>query len=69
LPTFERPAKAISGKTSGGYWDVLTALVTNSADLMIILVSGVLSLVSGVLPPKDRLLIPVDTGYSILVSR
>jgi hypothetical protein len=35
LPTFERPEKAISGKTAGGYWDCLTALVTNSADLMI----------------------------------
>jgi len=35
LPTLERPAKAISGKTAGGYWDGLTALVTNSADLII----------------------------------
>ena len=41
LPTFERPAKAISGKAAGGYWDCLTALVTNSADLMIMgLISG-----------------------------
>ena len=36
LPTLERPVKAISGKTAEGYWDGLTALLTNSADFMII---------------------------------
>ena len=36
LPTLERPAKAISGKSVEGYWDGLTALLTNSADFMII---------------------------------
>jgi hypothetical protein len=37
LPTLERPVKAISGKSSEGYWDGLTALLTNSADLMIMM--------------------------------
>jgi hypothetical protein len=32
LPTLERPAKAISGYFTGGYWAGLVALVTNSAD-------------------------------------
>ena len=36
LPSLERPVKAISGKAAEGYWDGLTALLTNSADLMII---------------------------------
>ena len=34
LPTFERPANAISGYFTGGYWSGLTALVINSADFM-----------------------------------
>jgi len=36
LPTLERPVKAISGKTASGYWAGVTALLTNSADFMII---------------------------------
>jgi hypothetical protein len=40
FPTLERPVKAISGKSSEGYWDGLTALLTNSADLMIMLFFG-----------------------------
>jgi hypothetical protein len=42
LPTFDRPANAISGKIAGGYWEGLTALLTNSADLMIMLDAGYL---------------------------
>ena len=38
LPTFERPAKAISGSSAGGYWEGFVALVTNSADLIIMFV-------------------------------
>ena len=34
LPTLERPAKANSGNSAGGYCDGWTALVTNSADLI-----------------------------------
>jgi len=29
LPTLERPVKAISGKSAGGYWEGVTALLTN----------------------------------------
>jgi hypothetical protein len=36
FPTLDRPAKAISGNIAGGYCEGLAALVTNSADLMII---------------------------------
>jgi len=32
FPTFDRPAKAISGSPGGGYWEGFTALMTNSAD-------------------------------------
>jgi len=38
LPTFERPAKAISGRATAGYWEGLVALVINSADFIIMLV-------------------------------
>ncbi len=40
FPTLDRPAKAISGKIAGGYWDGLAALFTNSADFTIMLWSG-----------------------------
>ena len=30
LPTFDRPVKAISGRFPGGYWELWTALMTNS---------------------------------------
>ena len=33
FPTFERPAKAISGNSPAGYWTKRTALVTNSAEI------------------------------------
>jgi hypothetical protein len=36
FPTFERPAKAISGLSEGGYWEGFTALVMKLADLMFI---------------------------------
>jgi hypothetical protein len=36
LPTLERPVKAISGNTGAGYCSGLTALLTNSADFIII---------------------------------
>jgi hypothetical protein len=41
LPTLERPTKATSGNSAGGYWDGLVALVTNSADLMIMALASV----------------------------
>jgi hypothetical protein len=34
LPTLERPAKATSGRSGNGYWEGLTALAMNAADLM-----------------------------------
>src|SRR5262245_58089962 len=36
LPTLDRPTKATSGPTSAGYWAGVTALVTNSADVILI---------------------------------
>ena len=39
LPTFDRPAKATSGRVAGGNWDGCVALVTNSA-LRIFMVRG-----------------------------
>jgi len=34
FPTFERPAKAISGSTEDGYWERRTAVTINEADFI-----------------------------------